>query len=218
MTPMRTGHDPTASSIRVLLADDERLFREGLRLLLERNPALHVVAEAATGTEAVVQYTRHRPDVAVLDLRFPDMCGVEAIRTIREQFLIARIVVLTACEGDEDVYQSLRAGARAYLSKDASPEELIDCVERVYRGETVMSPPAAAKLVERTAGPGLTDRESGVLRLIVAGRSNKEIAADLDITEGTVKTHVKHIFDKLDVQDRTQAVTAALRRGFVQMG
>src|SRR5437588_7732506 len=206
-----------AESIRILVADDERLFRAGLRLLLEQSPTMRVVAEAATGAEAVSQYALHRPDIALIDLRFPDMCGVDAIRAIREQFLIARIIVLTACVGDEDVYQSLRAGARAYLSKDATPEELIDCIERVHRGETIVPPPAAAKLAERTAGPGLTDRELGVLRLIVAGRSNKEIAADLDITEGTVKTHVKHILDKLGVQDRTQAVTAALRRGFVQM-
>lgn len=205
-------------SIRILVADDERLFRAGLRLLLERTPALRVVAEAATGTQAIAQYARHRPDVALIDLRFPDMCGVDAIRAIREQFLIARIVVLTTCEGDEDVYQSLRAGARAYMSKDAAPEELIDCIERVHRGETIVPPPAAAKLAERTAGPGLTDRELGVLRLIVAGRSNKEIALDLRITEGTVKTHVKHILEKLGVHDRTQAATAALRRGFARMG
>jgi two-component system NarL family response regulator len=209
--------NPGAELIRILVADDERLFRAGLRLLLERVPAMRVVAEAATGADAVAQYALHRPDVTLLDLRFPDMCGVEAIRAIREQFLIARVVVLTACEGDEDVYQSLRAGARAYLSKDATPEELIDCIERVHRGERIVAPPAAAKLAERTAGPGLTDRELAVLRLIVAGRSNKEIAADLRIGEGTVKTHVKHVLDKLGVQDRTQAVTTALRRGFVQM-
>ena len=206
-----------AELIRILVADDEGLFRAGLRLLLDRPPVMQVVAEAATGADAVAQYALHRPDVTLLDLRFPDMCGVEAIRAIREQFLIARVVVLTACEGDEDVYQSLRAGARAYLSKDATPEELIDCIERVHRGETIVAPPAAAKLAERTAGPGLTDRELAVLRLIVAGRSNKEIAADLRIGEGTVKTHVKHVLDKLGVQDRTQAVTSAIRRGFVQM-
>lgn len=212
--------NPGAELIRILVADDERLFRAGLRLLLDRVPAMRVVAEAATGADAVAQYTLHRPDVTLLDLRFPDMCGVEAIRAIREQFLIARVVVLTACEGDEDVYQSLRAGARAYLSKDATPEELIDCIERVHRGERIVAPQAAAKLAERTertAGPSLTDRELAVLRLIVAGRSNKEIAADLRIGEGTVKTHVKHVLDKLGVQDRTQAVTTALRRGFVQM-
>jgi len=208
---------PAAGLIRILVADDERLFRAGVRLLLERAPGLRVVAEAATGAEAIAQYALHRPDVALLDLRFPDMGGVEAIRAIREQFLIARIVVLTGCEGDEDVYQSLRAGARAYLSTGATPEELINFIERVHRGETIVPPTPAAKLAERTAGPGLTDRELTVLRLILVGRSNKEIAADLDITEGTVKTHVKHILDKLGVQDRTQAVTVALRRGFVQM-
>src|SRR3954454_9799219 len=137
--------------IRIVIADDQHLVRQGFRAMLERLPSMEVVAEASTGREAIEQYARHRPDVLLLDLRFPDMCGVEAIRAIREQFLIARIVVLTAREGDEDVYQSLRAGARASLGKDAAPEELVDCIGRVHRGETVVPPPAAAKLAERTA-------------------------------------------------------------------
>src|SRR3954451_3694972 len=174
--------------IRILIADDQHLVRQGFRSMLDRLPSMEVVAEASTAREAVQQYARHRPDVLLLDLRFPDVCGVEAIRAIREQFLITRIIVLTTYDGDEDVYQALQAGAKAYLLKDVTLEELVDCIEKVYGGQTCVPPAIAAKLAERTASPELTDRELDVLRRIIAGRSNKEIAADLNITEGTVKT------------------------------
>jgi len=209
---------PKGKPIRVLIADDQHLVRQGFRAMLERLPSMEVVAEASTGREAIEQYARHRPDVLLLDLRFPDMCGVEAIRAIREQFLIARIIVLTTYDGDEDIYQSLSAGAKAYLLKDVTLEELVDCVAKVHRGQTCVPPAVAAKLAERTASPELTERELEVLRLIVAGRSNKEIAGDLAITEGTVKTHVNHVLDKLGVHDRTQAATTALKRGLARMG
>src|SRR3954454_3579806 len=179
--------------IRILIADDQHLVRQGFRAMLERLPSMEVVAEASTAKEAVEQYARHRPDILLLDLRFPDMCGVDAIRTIREQFLIAHIIVLTTYDGDEDVYQSLQAGAKAYLLKDVTLDELVDCIEKVHRGQTCLPPTIAAKLAERTASPQLTDRELEVLRRIVAGRSNKEIAADLSITEGTVKSHVNRV-------------------------
>jgi DNA-binding NarL/FixJ family response regulator len=210
---MGTKADP----IRIVIADDQHLVRQGFRAMLERLPPIEVVAEASTGQEAIEQYTRHQPDILLLDLRFPDMCGVEAIRAVREQFLIARIIVLTTYDGDEDIYQSLQAGAKAYLLKDVTLEELVDCIERVHRGHTCVPPPVAAKLAERTASPELTDRELEVLRRIVAGRSNKEIAADLNISEGTVKTHVNHVLDKLGVHDRTQAATTAIKRGLVRM-
>ncbi len=184
--------------------------------MLDRLPGIEVVAEASTLKEAIEQYARHRPDVLLLDLRFPDGCGVEAIRAIREQFLLARIIVLTTFDGDEDIYQSFHAGAKAYLLKDITLEDLVDCIEKVHRGQSCISLPVAAKLAARMAGPELTDREREVLRRIVAGRSNKEIAADLEITEGTVKTHVNHILDKLGVHDRTQAATTALRRGIAR--
>ena len=203
--------------IRIVIADDQHLVRQGFRAMLERLPSMEVVAEASTGREAIEQYARHRPDVLLLDLRFPDTCGVEAIRAIREQFLIARIVVLTTYDGDEDIYQSLSAGAKAYLLKDVTLEELVDCIEKVHGGQTCVPPAVAAKLAERTASPELTERELEVLRLIVAGRSNKEIAGDLRITEGTVKTHVNHVLDKLGVHDRTQAVIYALRHGWIKM-
>src|SRR3954453_19536893 len=202
--------------IRIVIADDQHLVRQGLRAMLELLPSMEVVAEASTGREAVEQYAPPRPGVLLLDLRLPDMCGVEAIRAIREQFLIARIIVLTTYDGDEDIYQSLQAGAKAYLLKDVTLEALVECIEKVHQGQTCVPPLVAAKLAERTASPELTERELDVLRRIVAGRSNKEIAGDLSITEGTVKTHVNHVLDKLGVHARTQAAITAMKRGFVR--
>jgi len=209
--------DTKDKPIRIVIADDHHLVRQGFRAMLERLPSMEVVAEASTGQEAIEQYARHQPDVLLLDLRLPDMCGVQVIRAVREQFLVARIIVLTTYDGDDEIYQSLQAGAKAYLLKDVTLEELADCIEKVHRGQTCVPPPVAAKLAERTASPELTERELEVLRRMVAGRSNKEIAADLDITEGTVKTHVNHVLDKLGVHDRTQAVVTALKRGIVRM-
>jgi two-component system NarL family response regulator len=203
--------------IRILIADDQHLVRQGFRSMLERLSSMEVVAEASTGKEAIEQYARHRPDILLLDLRFPDVHGIAVIRAIREQFLLARVIVLTTYDGDEEIYQSLQAGAKAYLLKDVTLEELVDCIEKVSRGQTCVPPPVAAKLAERTASPELTERELVVLRRIVAGRSNKEIASDLNITEGTVKTHVNHVLDKLGVHDRTQAATTAIKRGIVRM-
>ena len=210
---MDTKDKPT----RIVIAEDHHLVRQGFRAMLERLPSMQVVAEASTGQEAIEQYARHQPDILLLDLRLPDVCGVDVIRAVREQFLIARIIVLTTYDGDDEIYQSLQAGAKAYLLKDVTLEELVGCIEKVHRGQTCVPPPVAAKLAERTASPELTERELDVLRRIVAGRSNKEIAADLGITEGTVKTHVNHVLDKLGVHDRTQAVTTALKRGIVRM-
>jgi DNA-binding NarL/FixJ family response regulator len=203
--------------IRIVIADDQHLVRQGFRSMLERLPSMEVVAEASTGKEAIEQYAQHQPDILLLDLRFPDVCGVEVIRAIREQFLIARIIILTTYDGDDEIYQSLQAGAKAYLLKDVTLEELVDCIEKVHRGQTCVPLIIAAKLAERTASPELTERELDVLRRIVAGRSNKEIAADLSITEGTVKTHVNHVLDKLGVHDRTQAAITAVKRGLVRM-
>src|SRR3954451_16703152 len=205
------------SPIRIVIADDQHLVRQGFRSMLERLPSMEVVAEASTGKEAIEQYAQHQPDILLLALRFPDVCGVDAIRAIREQFLIARIIVLTTYDGDEEIYQSLQAGAKAYLLKDVTLEELVDCIEKVHRGQTCVPPAIAAKLDERTASPELTDRELDVPRRIVAGRSNKEIASDLSITEGTVKSHVNHVLDKLGVNDRTQAALTAVKRGLVRM-
>ncbi len=202
--------------IRIVIADDHHLVRQGFRAMLNRLPSMEVVAEASTAQEAVEQYTRHQPDILLLDLRFPDQHGTGAIRAIRKQFVTARIIVLTTFDCEEDIYQSIQAGAKAYLLKDVTLEELVDCMEKVHEGQTCVPLPIAAKLAERTATPELSDRELDVLIRIAAGRSNKEIAADLSITEGTVKSHVNHILSKLGVQDRTQATLIALKRGLVR--
>jgi two-component system NarL family response regulator len=186
--------------------------------MIERRPDMTVVGEAATGREAVAAYRAARPDVVLMDLRMPDMTGVEAIGAIRGEFPGARIIVLTTYDGDEDIYRGLQAGARAYLLKDAPRDDLLDAIRAVHAGQSRIPPAVAARLAERVlAGPELTARELEVLRGIVAGRSNKEIGAALGISEGTVKAHVNSILGKLGVADRTQAVTTALQRGIVHL-
>jgi two-component system NarL family response regulator len=200
-----------------MVADDHPIVRAGLCALVEDHPRMCLVAEAETGEQAVVFATEHRPDVILMDLRMPAMDGVEAIRTIRASLPDARVIVLTTYDGDEDIYQALRAGARAYLLKDASRAELLEAVEAVHRGESRIPPEVAAKLAEHVAGQDLTPRELDVLREIVAGRSNKEIGRELSLSEGTVKFHVNNILAKLGASDRTQAATLAIRRGFVRL-
>jgi two-component system NarL family response regulator len=205
-------------AIRVLIADDHPVVREGVAAMIERRPDMTVVGEAATGREAVAAYRAARPDVVLMDLRMPDMTGVEAIGAIRGEFPGARIIVLTTYDGDEDIYRGLQAGARAYLLKDAPRDDLLDAIRAVHAGQSRIPPAVAARLAERVlAGPELTARELEVLQGIVAGRSNKEIGAALGISEGTVKAHVNSILSKLGVADRTQAVTTALQRGIVHL-
>jgi two-component system NarL family response regulator len=203
--------------IRVLVADDHPIVRGGLSALVDDHPRMRLVAEAETGAQAVALALEHRPDVILMDLRMPAMGGVEAIRAIRSAWPNARVIVLTTYDGDEDIYQALQAGARAYLLKDASRAELLEAVEAVHRGEKRIPPEVGAKLAERVAGQELTPRELDVLSAIVEGRSNKEIGRALYLTEGTVKFHVNNILAKLGVNDRTQAATEALRRGFVRL-
>jgi two-component system NarL family response regulator len=207
-----------AGAIRILIADDHPVVREGVAAMIERRPDMTVVAEAATGRDAVAAYRAAQPDVVLMDLRMPEMTGVEAIGAIRGEFPGARIIVLTTYDGDEDIYRGLQAGARAYLLKDAPRDELLDAIRAVHAGQSRIPPAVAARLAERVlAGPQLTARELEVLRGIVAGRSNKEIGAALSIGEGTVKAHVNNILGKLGVNDRTQAVTTALQRGIVHL-
>ena len=207
-----------AGAIRILIADDHPVVREGVAAMIERRPDMTVVAEAATGREAVAAYRAAQPDVVLMDLRMPEMTGVEAIGAIRGEFPGARIIVLTTYDGDEDIYRGLQAGARAYLLKDAPRDELLDAIRAVHAGQSRIPPAVAARLAERVlAGPQLTPRELEVLRGIVAGQSNKEIGAALSIGEGTVKAHVNNILGKLGVNDRTQAVTTALQRGIVHL-
>ena len=203
--------------IRVLIADDHTIVREGLVSLLRRKSDMMVVAEASHGREAIELWKKHRPDVTLLDLRMPELDGVSAIKEIRQLDETAAIIVLTTFDGDEDIYRAIRAGAKAYLLKDTARDALVECVRRVYAGETYLPPLLAAKLAERVSGETLSAREIEVLQRIAAGKSNKEIGAVLFISEGTVKTHVKSIFAKLDVVSRTEAVAAATRRGLIQL-
>jgi two-component system NarL family response regulator len=203
--------------VRILIADDHPVVREGLVALINRRPDMVVVAEVSNGREAVEQFLRHRPDVALLDLRMPEMDGVDAIAAIRQKIPTARLIVLTTFDEDEDIYQGLRAGAKAYLLKDAPRDDLLKCIRAVHEGQTIIPPPIAAKLVDRLTTSGLTRREIQVLQLVADGKGNKEIAVALSISEGTVKTHVSSILAKLDAADRTQAVTVALKRGILRL-
>src|SRR5215469_1499387 len=203
--------------IRILIADDHSVVREGLVSLVKRKPDMTVVAEASNGREAVDLWKEHRPDVTLLDLRMPELDGVGAIKDIREVDPNAHIVVLTTYDGDEDIYRAIKAGAKAYLLKDTARDALVDCVRRVHAGETYLPPSLAAKLAERVSGAALSQREMEVLQRMAAGKSNKEIGTELFISDGTVKTHVKSIFTKLDVVSRTEAVATATRRGLIQL-
>jgi two-component system NarL family response regulator len=178
---------------------------------------MEVVAEAATGRDAVDYCIHHKPDIALIDLRMPELSGIEAIAAIRAQVPSVHAIVLTTFDGDEDIYRSLRAGAKAYLLKDAPRDELLSCIRAVHDGKTWISPLAAANLTARLSEEELTPRETEVLRLIAAGKSNKEIAAALFVTEGTIKLHVNHILRKLKVSGRTEAISQAVQRGIVHL-
>ena len=206
-----------ASKIRVLIADDHTVVREGLVAMIGKWTDMTVVAEAQNGLEAVDQWKRHHPDVSLLDLRMPLLDGVGAINEIRKQDGAARIIVLTTYDGDEDIYQGISAGAKAYLLKDAPRDDILNCIRKVHRGETFVPPSVAAKLAERVSGPELSEREMVVLRALATGQSNKEIGRALFISETTVKAHLKSIFAKLNVLSRTEAIATASRRGLVRL-
>src|ERR1700751_115700 len=203
--------------IRILIGDDHTVVREGLVSLVKRKPDMVVAAEATNGREAVDLWKQHRPDIGLLDLRMPELDGVGAIKEIRELNPNAHIIVLTTFDGDEDIYRAIKSGAKGYLLKDTAREALMECFRKVHSGETCIPPTLAAKLAERVSGEALSAREIEVLQRIAAGKSNKEIGAELFISEGTVKTHVKSIFSKLDVVSRTEAVATATRRGLIQL-
>ena len=204
-------------TIRLMVVDDHPVVRQGLIALLKTVEGIEVVAEASDGGEALTQYTLHQPDVTLMDLRLQTIGGVEAIRLIRSKSPGARIIVLTTFDGDEDIYRAMQAGAKAYLLKGMSIEDLIATIRAVHLGRSRIPPEIAEKLAERMSGPQLTNRELGVLQLIVQGRSNKEIASKLVISEATVKTHINSLLAKLGVTDRTQAATAAIQRGIVHL-
>jgi two-component system NarL family response regulator len=206
-----------ADPIRILVVDDHHVVRQGLVALLNIMPDIEVVGQAADGAEAIKLHSSLRPDITLMDLQLPGISGVEAIRHIRNNDPAARFIVLTTFDGDEDIYRALEAGARAYLLKGMTVEELTSAIKAVHAGKTRISPAIAEKLAERMSGPALTAREQDVLERIVAGRSNKEIASDLNISEATVKTHINSLLGKLGVGDRTHAATVAIQRGIVHL-
>jgi len=201
----------------VLVVDDHTLVRTGVVNIISHEDDLRVVAEAANGAEAVVAFAKHRPDVVLLDLRMPVMEGVEAVRQIREIDPAARVIVLTTYDTDEDITRALKAGAKAFVLKDISADDLIACIHDVLAGKTYLAPSAAAKLAEGVARVQVTPRELSTLRLMADGKTNKEIANALGISERTVKTHLGHLFEKLGVTSRTEALKIATRRGLVRM-
>ena len=206
-----------AEKIRVMVVEDHQVVRQGLVALLSSVEDIEVVASVGDGTQAAESYRMHHPDVTLMDLQMPKLGGVEAIRQIRLEHPEARVVVLTTYDGDEDIFRALQAGARGYLLKGMPFDELMTTIRAVHRGKSRFTSPIAEKLAERVSGQQLTAREVSVLERIVAGRANKEIAADLFISEATVKTHVNSLLGKLGVADRTQAATVAIQRGFVHL-
>ncbi|HEX8292741.1 MAG TPA: response regulator transcription factor [Pyrinomonadaceae bacterium] len=205
------------SGIRVLSVDDHPLMREGVAAIVNSRPDMKIVAQAANGSEAVEMYRRHRPDVTLMDLRLPDMSGIDALARIRAEFADARVIMLTTFEGDVEIQRALKAGARGYLIKSSPPDELVQTIRHVHQGRKGIPPHVAAHLAEHMSDEHLTEREVEVLRHVAEGGRNRDIAGKLCISEETVKAHVKHIMDKLGAADRTQAVAIAVRRGIIRL-
>jgi DNA-binding NarL/FixJ family response regulator len=203
--------------IRVLCVDDHPLMREGIAAMIRDQPDLRLVAEAASGGEAIRRHREHRPDVTLMDLRLPDMSGIEAVIAIRAELPEARVLMLTTFEGDMDIQRALRAGARGYLLKSMPPAELVAAIREVHAGRKRIPPQVAAQLAEHLGEEDLTARELEILEQVAAGGRNREIAGTLSISEETVKVHVKHVMEKLGARDRTEAVSIALRRGILRL-
>jgi two-component system NarL family response regulator len=214
MSPLKPAG---AAKIRILIADDHPVVREGLAVLINRSPDMRVVAEAADGQQSVQQFFRYRPDVLLLDLRIPIFNGLEVLRSIMPKEPSAKVIILSTYNLEEDVYQAFKAGAKAYLLKDSPREELLESIRSVHSGQIKMSPKAAAGLATGLSQSRLTKRETEIVWMMAAGKSNKEIAGALGPTEGTVKIHVGHILKKLGVAGRTEAIRIALERGIVHL-
>jgi len=203
--------------IRIMITDDHPVVREGFAAMIETESDMAVVGQARSGEEALELFRRVRPDVTLMDLRMPGMGGVEAIRALRREFPDSRHIVLTTYDGDEDIYRAIEAGAQAYLLKDMLCGEILEAIRDVHAGRRRIPAAVGTRLAERMAGMNLSEREQQVLECVAAGKSNKEIATELQITEATVKGHMTNILGKLGVTDRTQAVITALRRGLVHL-
>ncbi|WP_426689783.1 response regulator [Rhodanobacter ginsengiterrae] len=214
--PSSTARVPPATQIRVLIADDHVTVREGLAAIIGRQPDMVVVGEAANGRDCVDRWLQYRPDVTLIDLSMPVLDGIGAIEAIRRDAPSALFIVLTTFGTDQDIFRAIKAGAKAYMLKDAQREELLDCIRAVHAGETCIPPLLVAKLAAEVSGEALTKRELEVLALLARGRSNKNIALRLSISETTVKSHLRSVFNKLRVLSRTEAIAVASRRGLIR--
>jgi two-component system, NarL family, response regulator len=207
--------EPT-TKIRVLTVDDHLVVRAGVRAIIDAEPDMEVVAEAADGPSALAAHAQHQPDIILLDLRLPGMSGPEVISALRARDPRATVIVLTSYDADEDIYRAIQAGARGYLLKGTLPGGVLEAaIRQVHAGQSLIAPEAAARLADRMASPTLTPREVAVLGLVAQGKSNKEICTALSLAEGTVKTYLQRIFEKLGVSDRTGAALLGVQRGIV---
>src|SRR5256712_794329 len=207
--------DPTR--IRVLCVDDHPLLREGIAAIINSQPDMVLIADASNGTEAIQKFKEHRPDVTLMDLRLPDISGVDSLMAIRADAPDARIIMLSTFEGDVEIQRALQAGARAYLLKNMPPKELVEVIRQVHAGKKRIPTEIAAHLAEHLSDEALTDREIHVLKHVAGGNRNRDIAERLLISQQTVKVHIKHIMEKLGASDRTQAVAIEVRRGIIQL-